>query len=104
MTAGLALVGFMFSLCLASKALSILALIVSIVSAILSSVVFAADLALVIVAKSQIKDITIGTFVVQWGNAVWLSLVGVILTWLAVIALSIRACDCCGLGRRYNEK
>ncbi|KAJ7095909.1 hypothetical protein B0H15DRAFT_78171 [Mycena belliarum] len=95
--AGLSLLTVASSLFLASHKLSILALALSILTALVSTAVFAVDLALVIIAKSQVAKITAVQFAIQWGNAPWMSLAAVILTWLAVIALSARACYCFGV-------
>ncbi|KAJ7459817.1 hypothetical protein FB451DRAFT_1563524 [Mycena latifolia] len=95
--AGLSLVTLVSSLFLASHKLSILALVLSIVTALVSTAVFAVDLALVIIAKTQVAQITSVQFAIQWGNAPWMGLAAVILTWLAVIALSARACYCFGV-------
>ncbi|KAJ6559234.1 hypothetical protein DFH09DRAFT_523721 [Mycena vulgaris] len=95
--AGLSLITLVSSLFLASHKLSILALVLSIFTALISSAVFAVDLALVIIAKSQVAQIKTVQFAIQWGNAPWMGLAAVILTWLAVIALSARACYCFGV-------
>jgi hypothetical protein len=98
--AGLSFVTLISSLFLASHSLSILALVLAIITALVSSVVFAVDLALVIVAKNQVSQLEDLQFAIQWGNAPWMGLAAVILTWLAVVALSARACYCFGV-RRY---
>jgi hypothetical protein len=98
--AGLSFVTLISSLFLASHPLSILALVLAIITALVSSVVFAVDLALVIVAKNQVSQLEDLQFAIQWGNAPWMGLAAVILTWLAVVALSARACYCFGV-RRY---
>ncbi|KAJ7212153.1 actin cortical patch SUR7/pH-response regulator pali [Mycena pura] len=96
--AGLSFITLLSSLFLASHKLSILSLVFAIVTALVSSVVFAVDLALVIVAKGQISSIdTELQFAIQWGSAPFLGLVAVLLTWLAVITLSARACYCFGV-------
>lgn len=97
--AGFSFITFFNSLFLGSHAVSILALFFAIVTALLSTAVFAVDLVLVLFAKSKVKDITVGNFEVDWGNAVWMMLVAVILTWTAVGLLSARACYCCGVRR-----
>jgi hypothetical protein len=97
--AGLSFWTFINSLFLGHHAVSIVALILSVVTALLSTIVFAIDLALVLIAKSKVKSITVGHFAVDWGNAVWMVLVATILTWVAVILLSARACYCCGVRR-----
>lgn len=55
-----------------------------------------------VIAKSKVKGIrgTVGQNIsIDWGNAVWMMLVGVIFTWTAVFLLSARACYCCGVSR-----
>jgi len=96
--AGLSFITLLSSLFLASHKISILSLVLATITALVSSVVFAVDLALVIVAKGQISNIdTQLQFAIQWGSAPFLGLVAVLLTWLAVITLSARACYCFGV-------
>ena len=99
--AALSTIIFVLSLFLHSHTVAILTLIVAIVAAIVGSVVFAADVALVIVVKDNIDLLFSGAnFSVQFGNGVWMILVAMVLTWVAVVVLSARACYCCGV-RRY---
>ncbi|KAF8663646.1 hypothetical protein AX16_000888 [Volvariella volvacea WC 439] len=100
-SAGFSFLGFLASLFLGSHALAIINLIISIITAILTSIVFSIDLALVLVARSQIKDIDTFHFAVEFGTGVWMVMAAMILTWLAVITLSARACYCCGV-RKYE--
>jgi len=93
--AGLSFITFINSIFLGHHAVSIIALIFAVITALVSTVVFAIDLALVIVARSNVKNITVGHFEVTWGNAVWMVLAATILTWVGVILLSARACYCC---------
>ncbi|KZT21052.1 hypothetical protein NEOLEDRAFT_1181981 [Neolentinus lepideus HHB14362 ss-1] len=95
--AGLSFIVAFTSLFLESHAVSTLSLVIAIITALLGSLVFAIDLALVIVAMNEVKNITIGTFTITFGNAVWMVLVGMVLTWAGVIALSARVCYCCGV-------
>jgi hypothetical protein len=96
---GLATLGFIWSLFLASHPAAIFSLFIAIVTAIVASVVFAIDLALVIVARNEISSLPAFHLAVDWGNAVWMVLVAVVMTWLAVISLSARVCYCCGVRR-----
>lgn len=98
-SAGLSFITFLNSLFLGSHAVSISALFFAIVTALVSTVVFAIDLVIVVVAKSRIGEITVAHLAVDFGNAIWLMLVGVIMTWTAVALLSARACYCCGVRR-----
>jgi len=93
--AGLSFITFINSIFLGHHAVSIVALIFAVITALVSTVVFAIDLALVIVARSNVKNITVGHFEVTWGNAIWMVLAATILTWVGVILLSARACYCC---------
>lgn len=98
--AGLSTTVFVLSLFLHSHVVAIIALIIAIVAAIVGSVVFAADLALVIVVKDNIDSLVSGVdFGVQFGNAVWMILTAMVMTWVAVVVLSARACYCCGVRR-----
>ncbi|KDQ52799.1 hypothetical protein JAAARDRAFT_138073 [Jaapia argillacea MUCL 33604] len=95
--AGLSFITSITSLFLASHTIATLSLLSAIFTAILSSIVFAVDLALTIVARNNVHDITIGTFEVYFGNAIWMVLIGMVLTWMALVALSARVCYCCGV-------
>lgn len=88
------------SCCVYHKATWIISLVLSIATAIMSTIVLIADLALVIVAKSKLKNehavklnVTIG-----FGNGVWIVLVSTFFTWVALILLSARVCQCCCFG------
>ncbi|THV06220.1 hypothetical protein K435DRAFT_816053 [Dendrothele bispora CBS 962.96] len=97
--AATSLVGLFFSLFLASHAFTIISLIITIITAVLSTVVFAVDLVIAITARSKIPDLTNDGFGVGIGNAVWMVLGAVIASWIAVILLSARACYCCAYRR-----
>src|SRR5260221_8462695 len=98
--AALATLSFISSLFLTSHAFSIVSLIITIVTALVSSIVLAIDIALVVVADSRVENMGDLRVNVGFGNAVWMILVAVALTWGAVISLSARACYCLGV-RRY---
>jgi len=105
--AGLSFLAFLNSLFLGSHGISIFALIWSIATALISTLVFVVDLVIVVIAKSKVKGIrgTVGQNIsVDWGNAVWMMLAGVIFTWTAVFLLSARACYCCGVSRADFER
>ncbi|KAI0082822.1 hypothetical protein K474DRAFT_30682 [Panus rudis PR-1116 ss-1] len=99
--AGLAFLGMFSALFLASRCMTIISLLLSILSAVVGSVVLAADLALVIVAKDRVGDLTSGLVDVNFGNGVWLVVAAVACAWMAVILLSAVACRCCGY-RKYE--
>jgi hypothetical protein len=72
-------------------------------NALLSTVVFAADLALVLVAKNGTASLTQFSISITWGPVVWMTLTAVILSWIGMILLSIPVCGCCGIGDTYAE-
>ncbi|KAG8861162.1 hypothetical protein FRB96_003112 [Tulasnella sp. 330] len=75
------------------------ATITGILAAVLSTLVFIIDIVFVAIAKSRLHKDTEGVATVNWGNAVWLTLVAAILTWFACVAA------CCGVirGRRARK-
>lgn len=85
---------------LASHSFTIASLVFAIITALLSTIVFAIDLAVVIVVKNQLPNLGSSIkLAADFGNGVWMVLTAVILTWAAVILLSARACYCCGIRR-----
>jgi len=97
--ASLSFITFINSLFLGHHVVSIIALIFSILTALVSTLTAAIDLAVVIVAEDHVKNLTVGNFNVTWGNGIWMVLVAAILTWIAAVLLSARACYCCGVRR-----
>lgn len=95
--AGLACLNLFTSLFLASHKMSILSLLLSIIAALLTSIMFVIDLVLVITARDRLPGLTNGGFVADFGNAIWMVLAAVVCNWIAVILLSARACYCCGV-------
>jgi hypothetical protein len=101
--AGLMFLNLIASLFLASHAIAIVVLVFTIVTTLLATVSFTIDLGLVIAAKSQLKTLQSVHFKIVFGNGIWLILTGVVLSWLAVIALSARACYCLGVRRHVGH-
>ncbi|KAL4263872.1 pH-response regulator palI/RIM9 [Pleurotus pulmonarius] len=102
--AALSCLCFLAALFLGSHCSAIFALIITIVSAILATVVLAIDLALVIATRDNVNDLIGGTsLVVEFGNGVWMVLGAVVCSWLAVIFLSARSCYCCGVRRHDHD-
>lgn len=95
--AGFSFISFISALFLGSHGVSILTLIVAVVGGMVGAVVLAIDLALVIIAKNKISDLSPYMFTVNWGNGAWLVVTAVVMTWLAIVFLSARACYCCGV-------
>lgn len=101
--AALSLVGAATSLFLHSHGMHIISLITTIINSFLSSIVLAADLAIAIIAGQKLPGLTGGIFDVEFGNAMYLAIFGVALSWLGVILLSIPVCGCCGMGEWYHR-
>jgi hypothetical protein len=87
------------SCCVFHPAPWIISLVLSVATAIMSTIVFAADLALVLVAKHKLRDQHTVNVTVGFGNGVWIVLVSTLFTWVAMILLAARVCYCCGFGR-----
>jgi hypothetical protein len=87
------------SCCVFHAAPWIISLVLSVATAIMSTIVFAADLALVLVAKHKLRDQHTVNVTVSFGNGVWIVLVSTLFTWAAMILLAARVCYCCGFGR-----
>ncbi|KIJ96696.1 hypothetical protein K443DRAFT_682101 [Laccaria amethystina LaAM-08-1] len=100
---GLSLVALISSLYLESHAFSIFTLFLTIVLALLATVVLMIDIAIVVIAKNAMASLSQFHFNVKFGNAVWMALVAVIFIWTAVILLSARACYCCGVRRHHHH-
>jgi len=80
-----------------SRLPSLFALIIGLVTAILTTVVFLIDVVLVAVVRKHVHNETHGVLTLTWGNAVWMTLVAAILLWIA----NVGACaGVCGGNRR----
>jgi len=77
------------ALLLGSHDMSISALLVGFLAAGSATIAFAADIAFVVVAKDKLNEITnnSGEFKVEFGNAVWMTFVGFLLSWGALILI-----------------
>ena len=73
--AGLSFIGMFTSLWMHSHSTLIISLIITITNAILSATVFAADLAIVLVARYEVSKLTQFNFTITFGNAIWIILV-----------------------------
>lgn len=98
-TAGLSLATLFFSLFLGSHGMAIAALFFSIVTALVGTVIFGVDLGLVLTARKAVSQLQDFRFEVNFGPGVWMGLASMLLTWVAVVLLSARACYCCGVRR-----
>lgn len=101
--AGLTLISLVPEVFWYSRAARITSLVINVISAILSTVVTAIDLAIIIVARSKLQAVltsagasSLGfSFAILFGTAPWLSLAAVICLWAAVVTGSIVVCSCC---------
>ncbi|KAG8830318.1 hypothetical protein FRC17_005075 [Serendipita sp. 399] len=109
--ATITLINLVPSILLFSKAARIVTLVLNVLSALLSTVVSALDIAIILVAKNQIIQAqerygiteSFGLeFRLLFGNAPWLGLAATVLLWAAVVAGSIVVCACMGR-MRWDE-
>lgn len=84
-------------------AVPICSLLIAIIPAILTTIVFVIDIVVVIIARLKIQQATNGGLTVRWGNAVWMTAGAIAAMWISVIGLSAVACGCFGLGRRKGN-
>ncbi|KIY69506.1 hypothetical protein CYLTODRAFT_227288 [Cylindrobasidium torrendii FP15055 ss-10] len=98
--AGFSLCALIPAMFLVSHAATIVSLVLSIISALLSAIMFSIDTAVVLLVKNQLskldEDIKLTA---AFGDAVWMALAAMLATSLSVICLSARACYCCGVRR-----
>jgi len=87
------------SCCVFHRAPWIISLVLSIATAIMSTIVFAADLALVLVARHKLKEQSTFNVTIDFGNGIWIVLVSMLFTWIALFLLSARVCGCGRFGR-----
>ncbi|KAH9177549.1 hypothetical protein EDB89DRAFT_2112071 [Lactarius sanguifluus] len=87
------------SCCMYRKLPWIISLVLSVPTAITSTIVCAADLALIITARQRVKDHPTLNVSIDFGNGVWMVLVSALFTWIAMVLLAARVCRCCGFGR-----
>ncbi|PCH35592.1 hypothetical protein WOLCODRAFT_59049, partial [Wolfiporia cocos MD-104 SS10] len=73
------------SLFLESHGMCILSLVISVLTIILGCLVFAADIALVVVGRIRISALEAFSYTVGWGPAVWIILVAVICLWAGMV-------------------
>ncbi|KAJ3720086.1 hypothetical protein EV361DRAFT_142221 [Lentinula raphanica] len=97
--AGFSLAGLFTSLFLASHGMTILSLVLTVITAILATVVFVVDVVITAVARAKIPEFASG-LQVGVGNGVWMVLAALVASWAGVVFLSARACFCCGVRRR----
>lgn len=93
----LTLLPIIASCCVFHTAPWIISLVLSVATAIMSTIVFAADLALVLVAKHKLREQHTVNVTISFGNGVWIVLVSTFFTYAAMILLAARVCNCCGI-------
>ncbi|KAG9122008.1 hypothetical protein FRC07_001792 [Ceratobasidium sp. 392] len=100
---GLAFLAFIFAIMLAfrpARLASVMALIFSVLAAIVATVAFAIDVALVTVARNKIADVSDNRLKITYGAVPWMTLGAMVALWAATVAA------CCGIfvgGRRRRE-
>jgi len=99
---GIAFLALVFSLLALlrhhTRAWDLLATLVGVLAAFLTTVIFIIDIVFVLIAKSKLHQKTEGHASVSWGNAVWLTLVAAICAWIACVGA------CWGVIRGRRER
>ncbi|CAE6520624.1 unnamed protein product [Rhizoctonia solani] len=100
---GLAFLALLFALmllCRPARLASAMALVFSVLAAILATIAFAIDVALTTIAKNKVSDATDGNLKVTYGAVPWMTLGAMVALWAATVGA------CCGIfvgGRRRRE-
>ncbi|CUA74975.1 hypothetical protein RSOLAG22IIIB_01610 [Rhizoctonia solani] len=100
---GLAFLALLFALmllCRPARLASVMALVFSVLAAIVATVAFAIDVALTTIAKNKVGDATDGNLKVTYGAVPWMTLGAMVALWAATVGA------CCGIfvgGRRRRE-
>ncbi|CAE7224269.1 unnamed protein product [Rhizoctonia solani] len=100
---GLAFLALLFALmllCRPARLASVVALIFSVLAAIVATIAFAVDVALVTIARNKVRDATDGNLKVTYGAVPWMTLGAMVALWAATVGA------CCGIfvgGRRRRE-
>ncbi|CAE6414300.1 unnamed protein product [Rhizoctonia solani] len=100
---GLAFLALLFALmllCRPVRLASAMALVFSVLAAIVATVAFAIDVALTTIAKNKVGDATDGNLKVTYGAVPWMTLGAMVALWAATVGA------CCGIfvgGRRRRE-
>ncbi|CAE6437102.1 hypothetical protein ACGC1H_004446 [Rhizoctonia solani] len=100
---GLAFLALLFALmllCRPARFASAIALVFSVLAAIVATVAFAIDVALTTIAKNKVRDATDGNLKVTYGAVPWMTLGAMVALWAATVGA------CCGIfvgGRRRRE-
>ena len=104
-SAGLTLIALIPSIFVRVKWARILSLVITMIGAILSSVVFGIDVAIVNVARAGVTQYLgpSAEIAIFYGPEIWMSLAAVILLWIAVVSDSVVSCYCCGR-LRWNDQ
>jgi len=101
--AGLTFLALLFSLHHAftsrpSRLSVIVTLPLTILASLVTTVIFAVDVAFIVIARNQLTSDTSGAVSLGFGNAVWMVLGAMIALWLGIIAVSLGVC--CNGSRR----
>ncbi|EIW60019.1 pali-domain-containing protein [Trametes versicolor FP-101664 SS1] len=84
-----------------SRPAALATLVIALLAAVITTVIFLLDVIFVAVVRNKINDESDGVLQLNWGNAVWMALGATIALWASVVS------DCaglCGFGRRYSRK
>jgi len=84
-----------------SRLPSLITLGVGILTAVLATIVFLIDVILVALVRHRVHNETNGDLVLNWGNAVWMTLGATIALWAATFGACAGVCAC---GSRYSNR
>jgi len=83
-----------------SRVFSAVTMILALLAALLSTIVFVVDIVFVVLTRNRIRDATNGEITLNWGNAVWMTLGAAIALWAATVGACCGICACGGRRRR----
>lgn len=82
---------------------AIASLVLSILTALLTTAVFAIDLVIIGVAQAEVPGLTNNEFNPSFGPVTWMMLVSAFLTYIGMVVESVKVCGCCGVGRMHHH-
>jgi len=84
-----------------SRTFSGITMFISLIAALLSTIVFIIDIVFVALTRNRIRDATNGDISLSWGNAVWMTLGAAVALWAATVGA---CCGICACGGRRRER
>jgi len=82
---------------------AIACLVLSIITTLVTIIVFAIDLVIIGIAQAEVPGLTNGDFNPGFGPVVWMVLIATLLTFIGMVIESVKVCGCCGVGRMHHH-